>query len=253
MEEHTIHEENGGILKIFVGGDVERVNPVQFFTEGQIKKRISVMHVMLKKMPGVAQQIKEEDVCKAAEDGWDKEYKRITSVAVPENFLKLFSSTSKKEQVRLLKEQSITIDQWGALVFKAFTDFGYCYSQYRSDHLPKGTNIDGLPIVISTEDNKVKKTGDTDLSDGQLKHVVQERKVIVAKFFDKGSDWHCFFSTFKSLKGEESWKDGQAHFHYISDKFGVARDEVVSRIKSGDYVSTPIHIDLIEYGNQKAR
>jgi len=56
------------------------------------------------------------------------------------------------------------------------------------------------------------------------------------------------FLTFDSLKGNETWRDGQAHYHYISDKFGIPRQKVVEQLKSGKYrLGTLPHIDLVGY------
>ena len=93
-----------------------------------------------------------------------------------------------------------------------------------------------------------RKSGNNSLSiQGQ---VIEQRKVIVAKFFDRGSEWHCLFLTFNSLAGKENWKGGQPHLHYISDKYGLTREEAVNRFKSNNYPSTSVHIDLLGYGNQ---
>ncbi len=53
--------------------------------------------------------------------------------------------------------------------------------------------------------------------------------------------------------GKESWKDGQAHFHYISSKFGITREELLSKFESGKYPSSSVHIDILEYGAQSPK
>lgn len=87
---------------------------------------------------------------------------------------------------------------------------------------------------------------------GQLKQVIEQRKVIVSKFLDKGSEWHCLLLTYDSLKGKESWKNGQPHYHYISSKFRIPRDKVVEQLKSSSYnLGSLPHIDLLEYRDKK--
>jgi hypothetical protein len=82
--------------------------------------------------------------------------------------------------------------------------------------------------------------------------VVEHRKVIISKFLDNKTAWHCFFLTFKSIRREESWQDGQPHFHYISDKFGISRENVIVQLKSKDYnLGTLPHIGLLDYGDNK--
>jgi len=102
-------------------------------------------------------------------------------------------------------------------------------------------------------DGIVNKVGDTKLTDGQLKQAVEHKSVTISKFFDKGTDWHCLFVTHKSLRGDEkNWKGGQPHYHYISDKFGLSRDKVVSELKSRDYhLNSLPHIDLLDYNSKE--
>lgn len=73
----------------------------------------------------------------------------------------------------------------------------------------------------------------------------------MAKFLDKGDTWHCFFTVYRSLRGEESWQDGQPHFHYISDKWGISRKDAVEQLKGDKYPSTSVHISLLGYGGKK--
>ncbi len=85
-----------------------------------------------------------------------------------------------------------------------------------------------------------------------MKQAIEHRKVKVAKILDKGDEWHCFFATFKSFRGEETWLGAnQPHYHYISNVFGIGRAEVVNQIKSEKYkLGNLPHIKLEEYGNQ---
>lgn len=58
------------------------------------------------------------------------------------------------------------------------------------------------------------------------------------------------FVTYNSIGGKENWKEGQAHFHYISSAFGISKEEFIESMRSGKYKSTSVHIDLLEYGKQ---
>ena len=92
-------------------------------------------------------------------------------------------------------------------------------------------------VDISKED-AVNIIGDTDLTEGQVKRMINERKVIIAHFLDRGDEWHCFFITYNSIGGKENHKDGQPHFHYISSAFGIKRDDFIKSMESGNYKST---------------
>jgi hypothetical protein len=252
MDELLIFDDDGkGFIRGLVSTDVEFVNPIDYYSKVSIK-----MHKLILKdsislqFPLLAPSLRDEDFLKHAIKNWFTKKSEIEAVHVPENFIRLLHSQSKKDQIKLLKGQTLNPDQLIALIFKAWTDFGFSFSQYTATHYHKGLDIGKLPRLINIEGDKVTKVGITPFSDGQLKQVIDQRKVIVAKFLDKGTEWHCFFLTHNSLKGKENWKGGQAHFHYISDKFGLKRSEVLERLKSGDYASTSVHIDLLNYGNQ---
>jgi len=93
---------------------------------------------------------------------------------------------------------------------------------------------------MSNEDKTITIIGNTNFSDGKLNQVIEQRKVIVANFFDKGENWHCFFLTYRNLAGKETWNNGQPHYHYISDKWNISREDVISTIKDGKYPATSI-------------
>ena len=165
--------------------------------------------------------------------------------------MRLFKTTRKKDQEALLKGLSINLDQLISLIFKSFTEYGYLYSRYRFETLPKGLDSNKKPQLADASENGIVKTiGETDMTQGQVKNMIEQRKVIIAHFFDQGDDWHCLFITYNSIDGKENWKNGQPHFHYISSAFGVTRDVFMKSMKDGQYKSTPIHIDLLGYGNQ---
>ena len=190
-------------------------------------------------------------ISKKVKEEWDEKYKEIKKTKVPDNLKNLFSANKKKDQVKLLKGLTITSDILIAFLFYAWEEQGYSFSQYKGEHQRKGLNKKELPTVVYVEDDKVERIGESDLSDGQLKQAIQQRTVVVAKFLDKGEEWHCLFATYNSFKGEENWQNGQPHFHYISNKFGIPREKVVESLKSRYYkLGSLPHVNISDYGNQ---
>lgn len=142
-------------------------------------------------------------------------------------------------------------DELMSFIFKSYNEHVFLYSKYRFDNLPNGLEDKKLPKVFHLKDDgSIEKIGETDLTDGELKNVIEHRKVIIAHFFEKDEFWHCLFLTFNSVAGKENWKNGQPHFHYISSSFGISKDDFIESMKNGKYRSTSIHIDLLDYGNQ---
>ena len=154
------------------------------------------------------------------------------------------------EQEKLLKRQTLTIEQLMSFIFLAYEDYGFTLSEYTGENHRKGIDESDLPTLIHVKENGVDKAGETSMTDGQLKNVVESRKVIVSKILDKDGEWHCFFLTFNSIAGKESWKGGQAHFHYSSDKYGITRKDAVEQLKSKKYPTTSVHIALKGYESQ---
>ena len=87
-------------------------------------------------------------------------------------------------------------------------------------------------------DGTIETIGDTDLTNGQVKKMITERKVIIAHFFDRGNDWHCLFTTYNSIGGKENYNNGQPHYHYFSSAFGIKRDEFIESILLHMVIST---------------
>lgn len=247
-------EDGNGFYRIFWDDKVEKVNPVEYYKNYELNKRaISFRDLLVMKDPFLAGKLTTDFYVKLAKEEIEKEkfWETKEEIEVPENFLKLLETTRKKEQVSLLKGLSINPDQLISLIFKSFNDHHYLYSRYRFENLPKDLGDKKRPKVADiSKEGVIKTVGETELTEGQVKKMINERKVIIAHFFDRGDDWHCLFITYNSIDGRENHKNGQPHFHYILSAFGITRDDFIKSMESGNYKSTPIHIDLLEYGNQ---
>jgi len=168
------------------------------------------------------------------------------SQEIPENIKKVLKEEhTKKEQVALLQSVELSKEQLGA-IFLFAGKLGYSFSHYRHDKEEKRYgNVP--PFIYLKDDNSVESVGSTQLSDGQLKDIVLSSNFIVARILDNGTHWHSFFQTRRGVMGKESGKYGtQSHLHYISDAFGISREDFVKEIKSGHYRSTPVHIVLTD-------
>lgn len=153
----------------------------------------------------------------------------------------------KKEQVSLLKGVSLTKEQLGTMFLQA-EKRGYKFSSYRFEGKPKQYDEKDLPSFIYLRENgNIEYGGDTTLTKGQMKDLVLSSDYLVTRILDNGNHWHCFFQNAKSLQGKEGGKYGsQPHLHYISDSFGIAKEDLVKSVKNGSYPHTPVHILLTE-------
>lgn len=242
MRSFIIRDSNGqGFTRVHDGGDFEYLNPEHFYKKSYIEFFISeTLDLEYLKKNSLSREFTKE-LHVQAEDEWNEMYAEYMAVEVPETLLHLLISRSKKEQIKLLKDFVLRDDVWFAFRIVAWQTFGYTLSCYTYEGLPNGVSEDDLPLLI-VEGEELKVVGETKLSAGQLRNVIAHRTVIVAYILDSGHIWHCFFCTYKSLRREESWKSGTPHWHYISDKWGISRSDLVKSIKSGRHPSTPVHI-----------
>lgn len=250
MDTEKIYDENGqGFTRIFSSDKVEKVNPVEYYKTFELEKRaITLKDLFSVKNPYLTSQLSKDFFYKKAAETLEDFFEQTP---VHENFLKLLETTRKKKQIALLRGLSINPDELMSLIFKSHTEFGYLYSKYMFENMPAGLEGKKLPKLLNIkEDGTVIKVGETDLTDGELKNVIQHRKVIVSHFFEKDDIWHCFFLTYNSIAGKENHNYGQPHFHYISSSFGISKEDFIESMRIGNYKSTNVHFDLLDYGNQ---
>lgn len=253
METEKIFDENGqGFIRAFYSNNLERVNPIEYYEASELKNSATLIKdVLALKNPILTSFLDSDFFERKAKEMIMGYCKKCLNTEIHQNFIELLKTTRKKDQVRLLKGMTLNPDELMSLIFKSYQEFGFLYSKYHFPNLPNGFVRRKLPKIFRLdENNNIIKVGDTDLTDGELKHIIENRKVIVSHFFEKEDNWHCFFSTYKSMGGEENWKDGQPHFHYISSSFGISKDDFIESMRTGNYKSTSIHIDLLEYGKQ---
>lgn len=214
--------------------DFEFTNPIEFIKDICIESSKSFdKNILISK--GFSNP-SEKVLNKLALKRCKKKIKNFQETKFPKALIDLLTTTSKREQVKLLKGLSLNHKQLYSFIFYAFKNNGYKLSQYKANHNHNGFDISKMPRIIHIEDDgTVTKVGKTDLSDGQLKQAVEHRKVTVSKFLDNEYGWHCFFVTYKSLAGKEKHNNGQPHFHYISDKWNIDRKDVLEQLTSKKY------------------
>ena len=254
MADHVVLDDDGkGSTIASISEDIEFVDPISYLARRTIKTRILVYKQILKlKNPTCTDDAIAKAAVRQGEIDWKEHYNDLIKTEIPPALISLLKADSKKDQIKILKGLQLTPENLWVFIFKAFTDYGYTYSEYRTERLPKNIEKVSMPklATLNRKTGKVKKVGGSSLTDGQIKQAIEQRKVVSAKFMDNANGWHCFFITYRSIGGEESWKNGQPHFHYISDKFGISREDAVNQFKSDSYPTTSVHIELLGYGNQ---
>ncbi|MBN2634920.1 MAG: hypothetical protein JXR61_01525 [Prolixibacteraceae bacterium] len=247
--EKIFDENNKGFTRTFSMDKVEKVNPIEYFKNYEIEKTAILLRDLLNtKNPFLASLLDNDFFIKQAKNELTGFFEKFEQIEIHENFIKLLETTRKKDQIRLLKGLSLNPDQLMALIFKSYECFGYLYSRYLFENLPNGLEGKKLPKLIHKhDDGTIEKVGETDLKDGELKNIIEHRKIIVSNFFEKNDIWHCFFITYNSIGRKENYKNGQPHFHYISSAFSISKEEFIESMQTGNYRATSIHVDLLDY------
>jgi|AntAceMinimDraft_9_1070365.scaffolds.fasta_scaffold14443_3 hypothetical protein len=250
----VFNKKNNEALLSFSDDFIELVNPIKYYEDSFIVKQMILNGVPNKELNGKVEPSKNsKNIFIKSTILWNEILNDINKTILPKNLIRLLSTTKKSDQEKLLKGIEINPEILIAFIFKAYSNYGFKFSQYISEIPQKGVDLSKMPFAYEIKDNgQVKVYGKTELSDGQFKQAIQHRKVVVVKFLENKDIWHCFFTTFKSLRGEEIWLGkNQPHFHYLSNSFGISRERVIKELKSKKYkLGNLPHVKLTEFGNQ---
>ena len=118
---------------------------------------------------------------------------------------------------------------------------GYLLDIYHVETAPSVYDEKQKPMMyMERKDGEVDVMGETNMSKGQMKAYLDQRKVVQTRIYHKGDSWHCFYYTFRGFDGREG--NRPPHFHYLSDKWGITREELLKRIQENNPPSSKVHI-----------
>ncbi|MBZ9629432.1 hypothetical protein LB465_01475 [Salegentibacter sp. LM13S] len=248
------NKKNGEKFISVEGEDFENVDPVEHYKSSFISTRMIMRGIPYEELKGIKEPSeKSKKIFFEANKDWIRQYAKWKRIKVPNKLFELLNSNKKKQQKALLKGLVLTPDILMSFILEAYEKYDFKLSQYTSEHQAKGFKDSEKPFAYQLlENGEIRKFGKTDLSDGQLKQAIKHRVVTIVKFIENGEYWHCFFTNFKSLNGEEVWLGkNQPHYHYISNLFNIEREEVIGQLMSPKYkLGNLPHLKLEEYGNQ---
>lgn len=121
---------------------------------------------------------------------------------------------------------------------------GFLVDVDRVEYHPEKFNLRQVPKCYSQkEDQSIEAVGNTNMSDGELRALLVERKAIQTRIYHKGDSWHCFYYTYRGLSGNEAGENGgRPHYHYISNKWGYSLDTIKSCIDIGQMPPSKVHV-----------
>lgn len=227
--------------------DVENVSYRETMVKFHASSIAPAIKVMLEKDKNFNLPCNDEIINQVALMFAKQSYNELSKESVDGKLKNIFQKElNKKEQIRLLKGVQLTEPQLSSL-FNFAEECGYRFSHYKWQGDPKSVKEEKLPSFMHMKDDgSIEYIGETTLTEGQMRTIINQADVLIVRIFDNGSHWHCFLQTYKGLKGMESGVQGsKPHLHYLSDSFGISKADLVKMIKIGRYPNTPVHIPLL--------
>ena len=149
MKELNIKDpDTNGYYSMIQEDDFEYANPIEKMSEIVVKmltmqfKSILLFSKENNLLPseyGINNPdgILERIALKKAREIWEQKFQNIMSQKLPNGIFNILGSTSRKQQIKLLKGVSLTVDELMLFIFQAWKDFGFTYSMYTSHHSHK--------------------------------------------------------------------------------------------------------------------
>lgn len=239
------NNEKMEFLDYYVSENVDKINPINFIKQGIVQFKISeIKEKLFTKNPILMLGVEDSFYQEKANEFWKKYHTHLLSIKISDNFKRILSDNnlSKQEQENTLKGEVISPIEMQSLFIQAYNNFNYSYSHYHFDFVNTKKENYKLPNIFNYSNNKLTKIGETNLTDSELKQMINQRNSVIVHFLDNGEHWHCLFMTYRSLSGKETWKDEKSHYHYLSDKWNIKRDDAINQFNSKKYPSTKVHI-----------
>lgn len=152
-------------------------------------------------------------------------------------------SLSFKKQRRLLKGLKLSNSDtlW---LYKEAQDLGYLMDSTLVEIHPTKFDEKKKPLFFyQNRDGSMDVIGNTNMTEGEMRAYLEQRKVVQVRIFHNSEHWHCFYYTFKGMAGMEHGEMGeQSHYHYLSDKSGITWEQLQQRIDKCDMPSSDVHI-----------
>lgn len=148
-----------------------------------------------------------------------------------------------KKQKRLLNGLKLSHSDilW---LYKEAQDLGYLMDTTLVESHPAKFDENKKPFLFYKNlDGTMDVIGKTDMTEGEMRAYLEQRKVVQVRIFHNTKHWHCFYYTFKGMAGKEHGEmGGQPHYHYLSDKSGLSWEQLQMRIENVNMPSSDVHI-----------
>ncbi|MEO8174242.1 MAG: hypothetical protein ABI581_14205 [Sediminibacterium sp.] len=248
--------DKNGFFTISENSDCEYANPIEWFRDaivavtGQNTFNLLMLSLQSKEPPVIPAGWKPIDYLREvaeydAKKTWNKELEQIKATRVPDSLLETLITKTKREQQKALKDLIVSGGELTAFYCRAFARFGFLFSNYTFEFLPNGIDEMQMPgLIYIEEDKSVTVIGNTPYSEKQLKQTIDHRRRRIVRMLDKENEWHCIFYDYRSMNGEETENQGP-HVHYVSDRWGLTREQVLESLSRKQYTVPSLHIGFL--------
>jgi hypothetical protein len=177
--------------------------------EGQILAEVEMykayLHVKGKEVtPQIEKMI--DMYCREQNDKLNKE---VDSLGIPAKLKELLAFTKKSKVEAFCKRITITEHEIYLLVHNC-SQIGFTHKSKFPEFVPESRKLkdsDWAEMKQSRPNNFLNK----------VDRIFEERKNYMVHLFEKGTEWHCFYYTYKEMeKGEKGHWEGGSHLHYLS-------------------------------------
>ena len=242
----NISNKNFSIIINEMESEIENVEPISYLKTFHTLSILPVYIHLTEKLFGFCPKSWFTHIKSVAEEIAENNIKELKEMVLPSQIYEILEKNLyKREQIKRLKHITVSPLQLGAIIIQAGMR-DYKLSNYCFKGKPKKFTEDELPsFIFLKDDGNLDTYGSTSLTDGQLREYVANSKFILARLLDNGKHWHCFYQTKSGIEGKENGDLGsQPHAHYISDSFGISREDFVKALKGGKVPSSEVHILL---------
>ena len=170
---------------------------------------------------------------------WDEQKRKHRKAGVCEVIKKLMSSQKHKEAEQASADGEITQERFVDSMF-CLRHHGFKYKFEKVDIVPTDLKGKKLPFFAHVENDIVKHVdGEHELTESEIRRLVQQRKSMHIHYLEKDNRWHCFYFTFSDLLGQH-WTTG--HLHYCSSEWHRNFDDVLRELKNKRHGVRSVHV-----------
>lgn len=178
---------------------------------------------------------------------WAEQKREHRKAGVCDVIKKIMVLEKIKEVERFVDEAVITQKEFVDSMF-CLRHHGYLYKFEKNEIIPSDLEGKRLPRFAHVQNGKVDSAeGEHDLTDGQIKHLIQNRKVMHIHSLEKDDRWYCFYFAFSDVQGAH-WKTG--HLHYSRNSWYKDLNGLVDELKLKRHSARSVHIKFILTPNE---